>query len=83
MLLTMIIGTLTSFLWAFAFMFAATDLEELSSSSLPVLTLYAQALHNDSAAVFLAVWLIHICKYLPHQTAPREGELVPQSCTRR
>jgi choline transport protein len=57
MCLTMIIGTLTGFLWAFAFMFSATDLEEVAAAKLPVLTLYSQALHNDSVAVFFVVWL--------------------------
>jgi amino acid transporter len=71
MFLTMVIGALTSFLWAFAFMFAATDLAEVAASKLPVLTLYAQSLNNDSIAVFFVVWLCLICMYLPFQISPR------------
>lgn len=72
MFLTMIIAALTSFLWAFAFMFASTDLDEVAASKLPVLTLYSQSLHNDGLAVFFVVWLLLVCMYPYNNTLPRK-----------
>jgi hypothetical protein len=72
----MIIATLTSFTWAFAFLFAATDLDAVAAAKLPVLTLYTQSLHNDSLAIFFVVWLLLVCEQYPRkQTQPREKSL--------
>lgn len=71
----MIIATLTSFMWAFAFMFAATDLDAVAAAKLPVLTLYTQSLHNDSLAIFFIVWLLLVCEYPRMQTQPKEKSL--------
>lgn len=58
--LTMIIGITTSFLWTLAFMFSSSDLEEVSLSYLPILTVYYQALRSQDGAAFFAVWLLFI-----------------------
>ena len=79
MFLTMVIGTLTSFLWAFAFMFAATDLAEIAASKLPVLTLYAQTLNNDGVAVFFIVWLFLICTSMLLQNNQENRTNTPSS----
>ncbi|KIW66328.1 hypothetical protein PV04_05664 [Phialophora macrospora] len=56
--MTMIIGTVTSLLWTIAFMFSTNDLEEVSLSYLPILTVYYQALDSKGGAAFLVVWLL-------------------------
>ncbi|KAK4935467.1 hypothetical protein LTR10_023483 [Elasticomyces elasticus] len=57
MALTMVIGMITSFVWTVAFLFSATDLDEVMNSPSPYLTVYFQAIHNDGVALFFAVWL--------------------------
>ncbi|RVX66394.1 hypothetical protein B0A52_09624 [Exophiala mesophila] len=58
--LTMIIGITTSFLWTMAFLFSSSDLEEVSLSYLPILTVYYQALRSQDGAAFFAIWLFFI-----------------------
>lgn len=57
MALTMIIGMVTVIIWTIAFMFSATDLDEVIASPTPYMTVYRQALRNDKVAVFFTVWL--------------------------
>jgi choline transport protein len=66
MALTMLIGMVTAFMWTLAFMFSASDLEAVSTSYLPILTVYSQTLLSEGAAAFFAVWLLFICKFSPH-----------------
>ena len=58
--LTMVIGITTSFLWTIAFMFSTSDLEEVSYSYLPILTVYFQALRSQDGAAFFAIWLLFV-----------------------
>lgn len=60
MWLTMVIGILTSGLWTLAFMFSTSDLEAVSLSSLPILTVYHQALNSQAGATFFACWLLFV-----------------------
>jgi choline transport protein len=60
MYLTMIIGMTTAFLWMLAFTFSSSDLEEVSLSYLPILTVYYQALGSQGGAAFFAFWLLFI-----------------------
>lgn len=60
MYLTMIIGMTTAFLWMLAFTFSSSDLEEVSLSYLPILTVYYQALGSQGGATFFAFWLLFI-----------------------
>jgi choline transport protein len=53
----MLIGMTTVIIWTIAFMFAATDLDEIIASPTPYMTVYRQALRNDKAAIFFTVWL--------------------------
>ena len=78
----MIIATLTSFMWAFAFMFAATDLDAVAAAKLPVLTLYTQSLHNDSLAIFFIVWLLLVCTSSTHPNTPKKGKKEPSLANR-
>jgi choline transport protein len=58
--MTMVIGTVTSFLWTIAFMFSSNDLEEVSASYLPILAVFYQALDSKGGSAFLAVWLLFV-----------------------
>ncbi|KAI1619287.1 amino acid/polyamine transporter I [Exophiala viscosa] len=60
MVLTMLIGFLTAFMWTLAFMFSSTDLDAVSVSYLPILTVYDQALRSEAGAAFFAAWLLFI-----------------------
>ena len=60
MSLTMIIGMTTAFMWTLASMFSSSDLEEVSMSYLPILTIYYQALRSQGGAAFFAFWLLFI-----------------------
>ena len=60
MVLTMIIGIVTSGLWTIAFMFATSDLDAVSLSALPILTVYDQALNSQAGATFFACWLLFV-----------------------
>jgi choline transport protein len=62
MTLTMLIGMVTAFMWTLAFMFSASDLEEVSLSYLPILTIYYQTLRSEAGAAFFAAWLLVICE---------------------
>lgn len=55
--LTMVIGMITGFVWTVAFLFSATDLDEVMNSPSPYVTVYFQAIHNDPVALFFTVWL--------------------------
>ena len=69
MVLTMLIGFLTAFMWTLAFMFSSTDLDTVSVSYLPILTVYDQALRSEAGAAFFAAWLLFICKsQIPQRT---------------
>ncbi|KAK5057849.1 hypothetical protein LTR84_011850 [Exophiala bonariae] len=58
MCLTMLIGMITAFTWTIAFMFSSSDLDEVSVSALPILTVYHQALGSEAGAAFFAAWLL-------------------------
>lgn len=58
MMLAIIMGIISTVPWTLAFMFSTNDLEAVSASTLPILTVYQQALNNHSAATFFAVWLL-------------------------
>ncbi|KAK5386266.1 hypothetical protein LTR20_005766 [Exophiala xenobiotica] len=60
MSLTILIGMLTAFMWTLAFMFSTSDLDVVSMSHLPILTVYYQALGSKAGAVFFAAWLLFI-----------------------
>ncbi|KAI1622604.1 amino acid/polyamine transporter I [Exophiala viscosa] len=60
MCLTILIGMLTVFMWTLAFLFSTSDLDEVSMSHLPILTVYYQALRSKAGAAFFAVWLLFI-----------------------
>ncbi|KIX05012.1 uncharacterized protein Z518_05884 [Rhinocladiella mackenziei CBS 650.93] len=60
MYLTMIIGITTAFAWTLAIMFSSSDLEEVSLSYLPILTVYYQTLGSKGGAAFFAFWLLFI-----------------------
>lgn len=53
----MIIGLFTVFTWTVAFMFSASDLDEVMNSPSPYLTVYFQAIRNDGVALFFSAWL--------------------------
>lgn len=65
MSLTILIGMLTAFMWTLAFMFSTSDLDAVSMSHLPILTVYYQALGSKAGAVIFAAWLLFICESLP------------------
>lgn len=57
MALTMLIGFFTVIVWTIAFMFSASDLDEVMASPTPYLTVYVQAIRDTRVAVFFTVWL--------------------------
>lgn len=57
MALTMVIGLVTVITWTIAFMFSISDLDAVMSSPTPYLTVFSQAIRNDSVALFFTVWL--------------------------
>lgn len=61
MLITVVIGIVTTIPWTLAFMFSIQDLDRVSSSSLPIVEVYFQTLRNSQAATaFLTTWLLFI-----------------------
>lgn len=78
MSLTILIGMLTAFMWTLAFMFSTSDLDAVSMSHLPILTVYYQALGSKAGAVFFAAWLLFICESLPFSAAD-STDFVPNS----
>ncbi|KAH9203875.1 putative amino acid permease [Leptodontidium sp. 2 PMI_412] len=60
MILTMVIGILTSVPWTLALLFSSTSLSDVAASTLPVLTAFKQALSSTSGATFLVVWLLFV-----------------------
>lgn len=58
--LTMLIGMMTVFPWTVAFLFSITDTEAVSSSAIPVYTVYMQATQSRPAATVLTVWILFV-----------------------
>jgi choline transport protein len=57
---TMVIGILTCIPFTLAVLFSSQDLEEVSLSPLPIMTVYVQALGNADAALFFTFWILFI-----------------------
>lgn len=55
--LTMAIGLITVLVWTIAFMFSISDIDLVMASPTPYLTVFFQAIRNDSVALFFTVWL--------------------------
>lgn len=61
MLITVVIGIVTTIPWTLAFIFSIQDLDSVSSSSLPIVEVYFQTLRNSQAATaFFTTWLLFI-----------------------
>lgn len=61
MLITVVIGIVTTIPWSLAFMFSIQDLDSVSSSSLPIMEVYYQTLRKSQAATaFLTTWLLFV-----------------------
>lgn len=60
LILIMLIGFCTSIPWTIAFMLSTNDLDAVSSSLLPIFTVFQQAINSQAAATFFTVWIIVI-----------------------
>ncbi|KAJ5951948.1 amino acid transporter [Penicillium vulpinum] len=58
--LTMLIGMTTVIPWTLVFLFSITDVDDVTSSSIPVYTIYLQATQSQSAATVLTVWILFV-----------------------
>ncbi|KAI1613406.1 putative amino acid permease [Exophiala viscosa] len=58
MWMTPLIGIVTTLLFLLATLFSATDLDAISASALPILTLYSQATNSTPATIFFSFWLL-------------------------
>lgn len=59
--MTVLIGVVTVIPWTLAFMFSAQDFDKISSSALPIMELYYQALrHSRAGAAFFTTWLLFV-----------------------
>ncbi|GAM88167.1 hypothetical protein ANO11243_061980 [Dothideomycetidae sp. 11243] len=58
--LTMLIGIITSLLWALAFMFSVNDFDTIASSPLPILVVLYQAFDSTAGTLFCGAWILFV-----------------------
>ena len=60
MMTTILIGIMTTVPWAMALLFCTTDLGVVSSSPIPIYTVYLQATSSQPVATFFTSWIIFL-----------------------
>ncbi len=58
--MTMGMGLFTALLWTLAFLFSATDYDDILTSEQPLMAIFEQSLGNQSVATFYTCWFLFI-----------------------